>query len=187
VGAALAAKKLNKDHIITSVFGDGAADEGVYHEALNFTSLHKLPIIFVCENNDLAVHSRTAERQAFKILDHAGNYGIPTHYCAEGYDFTEVHRVFSRLVSEVRTTRLPQYIEIKTCRYLEHVGVNEDYNAGYRSIKKIESWKAKDPLMNQKALIDKFKPSIFKEIEEAVMFAEDSSWPELTDLLTDVI
>ncbi len=187
VGAAMAAKKLGKDQITVAVFGDGATDEGVYHESLNFAALHKLPIIFVCENNDLAVHTRASARQAYKILDHAATYGLPTHYCAEGYDMTKVHEAFSPLVNELRATKLPQYIEIKTCRYFEHVGVSEDYDAGYRSINEINEWKQKDPLIFEKKLIDKYKKSIAEEIEEAVMFAENSPWPQLEDLLTDVI
>jgi pyruvate dehydrogenase E1 component alpha subunit len=187
VGAAMAAKKLKKDQIIIAVFGDGATDKGVYHESLNFASLHKLPVIFVCENNDLAVHTHTSTRQAYKILNHAAAYGLPTHYCAEGYDMIKVHEAFSPLVAEARMTKLPQYIEIKTCRYLEHVGVNEDYDAGYRSVSEIEEWKRKDPLIIEKELIDKYQTAILAEIEEAVMFAENSPWPQLEDLLTDVI
>jgi TPP-dependent pyruvate/acetoin dehydrogenase alpha subunit len=187
VGAAMAAKKLKKEQIIIAVFGDGATDEGVYHESLNFAALHKLPIIFVCENNGLAVHTRTSARQSYKILDHAATYGFPTHYCAEGYDIKKVHEVFSPLVAEVRATQLPQYIEIKTCRYLEHVGVNEDYDTGYRSINEINEWKQRDPLIFEKKLIDKYTPSIAAEIEEAVIFAENSPWPQQEDLLIDVI
>jgi pyruvate dehydrogenase E1 component alpha subunit len=187
VGAALAAKKLNKDQIIVAVFGDGATDEGVYHESLNFASLHKLPIIFVCENNGLAVHTPAASRQAYKILDHAAAYGLPTHYCAEGYDMNTVYEAFSPLIAETRRTKSPQYIEMKTCRYLEHVGVNEDYDAGYRSVSEIEEWKNKDPLIIEKALIDKYEPVIREEIDRAVVFAENSPWPDRDDLLTDVI
>jgi pyruvate dehydrogenase E1 component alpha subunit len=187
VGAAMAAKKLGKDQIIIAVFGDGATDEGVYHESINFAALHKLPMIFVCENNDLAVNTRTSARQAYKILDHAVSYGLPAHYCAEGHDMLMVYQAFSALAIEVRATRLPQYIEIRTFRYLEHVGVNDDYNAGYRSINEISEWKQKDPLIFETKLIDKHKASIEEEIEEAVMFAENSPWPQAEDLLTDVI
>ena len=187
VGAAMAAKKLGTNQITIAVFGDGATDEGVYHESLNFAALHKLPIIFVCENNDLAVHTRTSARQAYKILDHAAAYGFPTHRCAEGYDMAKVHEVFSPLIADIRATQLPKYIEIKTCRYLEHVGVNEDYDAGYRSINEINEWKQKDPLIFEKKLIDKYKASIATEIEQAVMFAENSPWPQMEDLLTDII
>lgn len=187
VGAAMAAKKLRKDQIIVATFGDGATDEGVYHESLNFAVLHKLPVIFVCENNGLAVHTRTAARQAYKILDHAKTYGVPTHYCTEGYDLAKVHETFFPLVAEVRATNLPQFIEIKTCRYSEHVGVNEDYDAGYRSINEINQWKQKDPLVWDKKLIDKYKPTITAEINEALVFAENSPWPQREDLLTDQI
>jgi pyruvate dehydrogenase E1 component alpha subunit len=187
VGAALAAKKLNKNHIVVSVFGDGAVDEGVYHESLNFAALHKLPIIFICENNGFAVHSRLNSRQAFEICEHAAAYGIPVHRCMDGYDFMKIHEIFSEIVSESRTSKAPQFIEIKTYRYMEHVGTCEDYDSGYRSRSEVNAWKQTDPLIYNLALITKFKDEIVKEIDKAIEFAENSPWPAIDDLLTDVI
>ena len=187
VGAALAAKHLRKDQIIISVFGDGATDQGVYHESLNFASLHRLPVIFVCENNGLAVHSRTNARQSYRITDHAKSYGLPVHMCPEGYDFLKVHEIFFRIVEEVRKKSSPQFIEIQTYRYREHVGINEDYEAGYRSRTEFEAWKAKDPLILDKKLAAEHTPLILKEINEAVRFAESSPWPDEKELLSHVI
>ena len=83
VGAALAARNLNKKHLTVCIFGDGATDEGVYHESINFASLMKLPILFVCENNGLAVHSIQKDRQSFNISKHAKAYGIESEYIIE--------------------------------------------------------------------------------------------------------
>ena len=187
VGAALAAKRLNKDQVIVSVFGDGAVDEGVYHESINFASLHKLPIIFLCENNGLAVHSNIEVRQAFKIIEHVRAYGISTTYCPEGYDLMKVHEVFSGIVDDFRKDRLPHFVEIKTFRYVEHVGHSEDYDDGYRSRDELEAWRSRDPLVLDKELVDKFKPIIVKDIADAVEFAETSPWPGKEDLLSEVI
>jgi pyruvate dehydrogenase E1 component alpha subunit len=187
VGAALAAKRLGKDQVIVAAFGDGATEEGVYHESLNFAALHKLPIIFLCENNGLAVHSRIAARQSYKIIEHTKTYGIPATRCLDGHDFMKVCEVFSEIVEEVRRTRLPAFVEILTCRYKEHVGPGEDYDAGYRSREEIDTWKSKDPLIINQELVTKYTPLITQEIDDAVRFAEESPWPGREELLTDVI
>jgi TPP-dependent pyruvate/acetoin dehydrogenase alpha subunit len=188
VGAALAAKRLKKeDQVIVVAFGDGAMDEGVYHESLNFAALDKLPIIFLFENNGFAVHSRIDARHAFRALEHVRSYGIPATCLSNGHDFMEVYEVFSRLIAEVRWSRLRHFIEIQTYRYREHVGVNEDYEAGYRSRDDLESWKAKDPLILNQELVAKYRPAILEEIHDAVEFAETSPWPGKEHLLSDVI
>ncbi|MFC1521972.1 thiamine pyrophosphate-dependent dehydrogenase E1 component subunit alpha [Elusimicrobiota bacterium] len=187
VGAAMAAKYLKKNHFIVGVFGDGAVDEGVYHESLNFAVLHNLPVILVCENNGLAVHSKSSSRQAFKIIKHAKTYGIRTTTCADGHDFMKVQKVFSQVAGDVRKRRAPHFLEIKTLRYREHVGVCEDWNAGYRHNRDFAAWKAKDPLVRNTELVEKFSPRIIKEVDDAVEFSERSPLPTREHVLTDVI
>lgn len=187
VGAALAAKYLGRDQTIVTVFGDGATEQGAYHESLNFASLHQLPVIFVCENNGLAVHSKLEARQSYTFTDHARSYGIPAVQCAEGADFMKVHEVFLETAEAVRTKTSPYLMEFITYRYKEHVGPGEDYEAGYRSRADLEAWKAKDPLILDQELADKYRPLIVKEIEGAVSFAEASPWPDSQELLADVI
>lgn len=82
---------------------------------------------------------------------------------------------------------MPRLLEIETFRYCEHVGIGEDFDAGYRPKSDFENWKSKDPLINDKKSIKKFLPEIEKEIQEAVNFAEESPWPEKEELLTDII
>ncbi len=187
VGAALAAKQLKKEHLSITIFGDGATDEGVYHESLNYASLHKLPVIFICENNGLAVHSSCASRQAYKILDHAAVYRIPTFQIKEGYDFIKVRAQFSDILTQARKTNGPIFLEILTQRYKEHVGVGDDYAVGYRSEKELKDWQAKDPLIFDQKTYKELLPQVDLEIEEAVRFAENSPWPAESELLTDVI
>lgn len=187
VGAALAAERLRKPHTIVAVFGDGATEEGAYHESLNFAALHKLPIVLCCENNGLAVHSRLEARQAYRITDQARSYGLPVGYLADGYDFMKVHEVFSGIVAEVRRSRSPHFIEIRTCRYKEHVGPGEDSHAGYRSVEELQAWKSKDPLILNQELAAQYRPVILQEIDDAVQFAEQSPWPEGSELLSDVV
>lgn len=187
VGAALATKNLKKDQVVVVAFGDGATEEGVYHESINFAMLHRLPVIFICENNGLAVHSKINMRQSYQILEHVKTYGIKTKHCPEGYDFVKVHNAFSEIVEHVRQTKEPYFIEINTFRYKEHVGPGDDYHNGYRNISEFEQWKLKDPLMTDLKLVEKFSPVILEEIDAAINFAEQSQFPTISELYTDVI
>lgn len=187
VGAALAAARLGKPQAIVSAFGDGATEEGAYHESLNFAALHKLPIVLLCENNGLAVHSRLEARQAYCITDQARSYGLPVTHLADGYDVMKVHEVFSGIIAEVHRSRSPHFIEIRTCRYKEHVGPGEDTHAGYRSVEELQAWKSKDPLILDRELAAQYCPVILQEIDDAVQFAEQSPWPEGSELLSDVV
>lgn len=187
VGAALAARKLKKNQITLAVFGDGAVEQGVFHESLNFASLSSAPVIFICENNHLAVHSHLAARQSFKIRALVKAYGIPFTNCKAGYDFAAVEDAFAGVVDQARRKQSPQFIEVDTCRYMEHVGTGDDLDAGYRSRQEVGKWKAKDPLIVRKDLAAKYDPAIRAEIDAAVEFAENSPWPSERELLTDVI
>lgn len=187
VGAALATKRLKKDQVVVVAFGDGAMDEGVYHESLNFAAVHRLPVVFLFENNGFAVHSRISARHAFATIEHVKSYGLPVMHLSDGHDFVKVHEVFSGIVTDVRQSRLPHFIEIETYRCREHVGIAEDYEAGYRSREELESWQSKDPLVLDQELVAKYRPVILEEIDDAVEFAETSPWPGKEHLLSDVI
>ncbi|HSF10891.1 MAG TPA: thiamine pyrophosphate-dependent dehydrogenase E1 component subunit alpha [Nitrospirales bacterium] len=187
VGAALAAKRLGHDQVVVGVFGDGATEEGVYHESLNFAVLHRLPVIFLCENNGLAVHSSQKSRQGYDILDHARSYRLPVYHIAQGYDFVKVADTMSDIIQRVRLTREPVFVEIRTYRYKEHVGPGEDFMCGYRQPEEWLAWKRQDPLEQYGNLVETFRPSILKEIDEAVHFAMSSPFPSVEELLRDVV
>ena len=187
VGAALASQIRGEDRVFVTVFGDGATEQGAYHEALNFASLHNLPVLFLCENNGLAVHSPLGERQAFSLATHAKAYGVESVVVEDGYDFVRLSVICGEVLGQIKNTQRPMLLEIKTCRYKEHVGPGEDFEAGYRELSEVKAWKSKDPLEIDKELIAKFTPAISKEIESAVEFAETSPFPTIHDLLTDVI
>lgn len=187
VGAALAARRQHKDQVIVAVFGDGATEQGAYHESLNFAALHRLPVILVCENNGLAVHSRLGDRQAYRIAEHARAYGLHVTQVADGHDFMRVHEVVSEIVTRVRETGVPQFVEIQTNRYREHVGTGEDYSAGYRTRDELDRWRALDPLELDRERVARYGPIIETEIDEAVAFAESSPVPTAEQVLSDVI
>ena len=187
VGAALASKIRGEDRIFITVFGDGATEQGTYHESLNFASLHNLPVLFLCENNGLAVHSPLGERQAFSLAAHAKAYGIESVLVEDGYDFVKLSAICEEILGQIKVKQRPILLEVKTCRYKEHVGPGEDFEAGYRELSEVKAWKAKDPLELDKRLIAKFTPAISREIDAAVEFAESSPFPTIDDLLTDVL
>ena len=138
------------------------------HESLNFASLHNLPVLFVCENNELAVHTTLEERQSYSVIPHAEQYNIKTFKGEDSTDFIDLGSVFAEALSEVRANRCPVLVEVNTCRYKEHVGPGEDYDNGYRSEADINKWKIKDPLIVDKILVEKFTPKITVEINKAV-------------------
>lgn len=187
-GAALAEKiKGVNDRIFVSNFGDGATEQGVLHETLNFASLHHLPVLFLCENNGLAVHSSMEERQSYNKSQLLKAYNIAYVCCEDGHDPVAVAKVAKEVIAEVRSLGKPVFLEIKTARYMEHVGPGEDFDAGYRSKEFIDAWKRNDPLNQKNEDLETFKLEIAKEIDAAVEFALGSKHPGVQELLTDVI
>lgn len=186
VGAALISKIKNQGNIYVTNFGDGALEQGVLHESLNFASLYEVPILFLCEDNNLAVHSPKYERQSFSIENLVKAYDIPYFSIEEGYDPMIVKNESKKAIDYVRNSNKSAFLKIKTARYKEHVGPGEDFSSGYRSEKEIDNWKSKDPLINDKESFDEFFQKITDEINQAVEFGINSPLPDEEDLLSDV-
>lgn len=186
VGAALSFKRRGLPQIAATVFGDGATEEGVYHESLNFAALMKVPVLFICEDNGLAVHSVRRVRQSYDLLKHAETFGIAARRVEEGWDALAVRQATLDAVAHVRIGQ-PFLLEIATARYKEHVGVGEDFHFGYRTSHEIDAWKQRDPLISDKKLVEALRPEIERDIAAAVAFAESSAAPGRAELLTDVI
>lgn len=186
VGAALVSKIKNEKKIFVANFGDGAMEQGVFHESLNFASLYKAPVLFLCEDNNLAVHSPIYERQAFDLKKIVSSYNIPFYEIENGYDFLKVQEQSKLAIDQVRNSRKPVFLKIKTARYKEHVGPNEDFVFGYRDEKEIEKWKDLDPLIYDKKLYNEFFNEINNEIEDAVRFGVNAPLPDMDDLISDV-
>jgi pyruvate dehydrogenase E1 component alpha subunit len=187
VGAALAAQRLGKDQVVVAAFGDGATEEGAYHESLNFAALHRLPVLLLCDNNGLAVHAPLTSRQAYRITDHAATYGIPVAQCADGRDPMAVYATVAAAVGAMQSDGGPRFVEVETFRYREHVGPGEDYDAGYRTREDLGAWAATDPLIVERELVARHRPRIEAEIDEAVAFADASPPPDVGDLERDVL
>jgi pyruvate dehydrogenase E1 component alpha subunit len=186
VGAAFAAKVRSTGQVIVAAFGDGATDQGAYHETLNFAALHRVPVLFLCENNGLAVHTRRETRHAYAMTEQAALYGIGATRVEEGYDLLAVERVIGGLIDEIRAGGGPRFVEVVTCRYFEHVGIGDDTDHPYRRGERVAAWKAVDPLLRDTERVARFTPAIREEIAAAVEFAERSPSPDPSELMRDV-
>ena len=189
VGAALAERlKPNGDskRVFVSVFGDGATEQGTFFESLNFASIHKLPVLFLCEDNSLAVHTSLADRQSFTLEKVAAAFDVQYSNLEEGYDPSLVYEVAKNCVDALRREEGPVLLRVKTMRYKEHVGPGEDFDAGYRAEKLVDDWKLLDPVISFSPS-DQFVAEVKDEIENAVDFAMASEFTGPEELLTDVI
>jgi TPP-dependent pyruvate/acetoin dehydrogenase alpha subunit len=145
-GAALAAKMDNGTDIAVAFFGDGATEEGVFHESLNLASVLGLPILFVCENNLFSSHLHISLRQPYNsITRYAIAHGISTQV-VDGNDVVAVSRAASELINQARESRKPALLETITYRWRGHVGHREDLDVGVKRSEELILWKQRDPI-----------------------------------------
>lgn len=189
-GAALAERIRpggKSSRIFVPVFGDGATEQGVFFETLNFAALHQLPVLFVMEDNSLAVHTSLAERQAFSIPKVCAAFGIEYFEELHGFDPGSVASTARRAIESIKSSGGPSFLRVETMRYKEHVGPGEDFDAGYRQAADVQAWKARDPLQELGRFGDDLVTLIRDEIESAVEFALSSPFSHDSELLTDVL
>lgn len=170
VGAAFANKVKGNKKVVAVFFGDGATDEGTFWESVNVASLMSIPVIFVCEDNGLAVHTYTHQRKGYKDISKIISKFKCTVFKDDSTDVECIYHLAAKAIKSVRSTNVPCFIHLKYYRYLEHVGINEDFDAGYRSRKEFESWYKKDPIILERARLKKAGVSEkgIKEIERKI-------------------
>ncbi len=198
-GNALAIKleKKNNISIVVAIFGDGAVEEGIFYETLNFSIIKNLPILFVCENNLYSIMTHINERQPKNFISKINKlYNIPFAQC-DGNKIDVVYKKSKNLIKIIRNKRGPAFLLLNTYRHKEHCGPNEDVHLGYRTKKEYQQWLKKDPLEYCKKLISKsfnnFK-NLNSRIEEknkkicknAFEFAEKSSFPSPSNISSKV-
>ena len=193
VGDAWSATLKGEKRVSVIYFGDGCFEEGVLHESMNFATLHKLPVIFVCENNGYSVYTQLKERQASrKIIDIAKAHGLQTH-TAEGNDVLDIMEVAYNSIARARDGDGPQFFEFQTYRWLEHCGPDDDDHLNYRPQGELSTWIDKCPIEKLKQHIVKnntdyekqfqlIEKDINTEINEAFKFAENSFIPLIDQL-----
>lgn len=191
VGYAYAMKLRRSDTIVVSFFGDGATEEGVFAESLNFAVLKRLPILFVCENNQYAIHTHQSRRQGLPaICERALAHGVPAERI-DNNDVLHLYRRSEEMAQQLRKGGGPAFFEVMTYRWQEHVGPNEDYHLGYRRPQEAQPWREDDQVERLAQLIDPeirahINADVDEEIDAAFAFAENSPFPEPAELDTDV-
>jgi pyruvate dehydrogenase E1 component alpha subunit len=194
MGAGLSIKLRGTDNVVACFFGDGASNQGTFHEAINMAAVWKLPVIFVCENNVYAMGTCQSRVMLIKnIADRAVAYGIPG-IVVDGNDVLAVYEAAQKAVERARKGEGPALIECKTYRHKGHSRIDP---AKYRPKEEVEEWLHKDPmkrfkekLLQTNALIEdeiqQVEKEVSTEIEKAVKFAMESPYPSPEEALEDV-
>ena len=174
VGYAYALQLQGQESIVASFFGDGATEEGVFAESLNFAALKRLPILFVCENNGYAIHTSQERRQGRPdICARARAYGIP----AERIEHNDVLYLLERTRTEAARIRAgsgPYFFEVMTYRWREHVGPNQDFHLGYRTEDEATAWIEADQVTRLESML---APERREQIEEEVEAEVEAALP----------
>lgn len=195
VGAALAARLDGKGGIAVSYFGDGAAEEGVFHESLNLAAAQRLPILFVCENNLFSSHLDIVLRQPSDRIARFAEAHVIRSATVDGNDVLAVAAAAASLVAYAREGRGPVFLEAVTYRHRGHVGPKEDIDVGVRrTMTELGKWKRRDPIlrllagMQARQLIDEagfdaLRSEIRKKVASARTQAEAAPYPDASALL----
>lgn len=195
-GAALTAAVLKKDHVSLAFFGDGAANQGVLYESMNMAGVWKLPVIFLCENNQYALSTPAHTVTSGVIADRAQGFGIPGIRVEAGQDVLAVYETVSAAVERARRGEGPTLVEVMTYRFNEH---SEGLRIGtdYRDSSEREEWLLKDPIVRfRQHLIasgvasaeelDVLDAEVLAEVDQAVEFTDASPQPALETAFADL-
>lgn len=186
-GYALAAKRRRLDQVVVCFLGDGASEEGCFAESMNFAALHRLPILYVCENNGYAIHEPLSKRWATdRLCERVETWGVPAARVADG-DVFSVRAAAAQAVDRILAGGGPAFIEAICYRWREHVGPNEDYDQGYRPRAELAPWLENDPVdrlgrllpPDRKTTVD---AAVAAAVADAFAFAEAGPFPDPADL-----
>lgn len=196
VGAALACKLRGERRVSVSFFGDGATEEGHFHESMNLAAVYCLPVVFVCENNLYSSHMHITERRAQdNIYKSAEAHGMP-YLSLDGNEVVAVFQAAVGAVNRARKGEGPTLLECRTYRWRGHVGPAMDMDVGVKRKDELKDWLPKDPLARAKSQLldkgtalselDQLQRGVEAEIQEAIRFARESSYPSQSDLRNHV-
>ena len=193
-GLAFSAKFRGEDRIAACFFGDGAVNQGTFHESLNWARLWELPVLFICENNFYGIGTEVHRSSALaSIHRRTCGYDIPAEK-VDGMDVIAVYKAVKYGAEKVRETGMPYFIEATTYRFRGHSMADP---AKYRSAAEHEVWKSRDPIPNYakrlleegiatQAQLDAILAKAQETVQEAVRFAEESPWPEDASVYEDI-
>jgi len=190
VGMALASKKQKKNNITCCFFGEGAAAEGEFHEAMNLAALWSVPVLFVCENNLYAMGTAIRFSHSITEIEKKGPaYGIDTAV-ADGMDVLAVEEAAKKATEKIRTTGKPFFLVCNTYRFRPHSMFDAEL---YRDKAEVQEWKKRDPISQLQQLlleqniiakgdIDELNNNVEQEMQKAVAFAEAGTWEPVNEL-----
>lgn len=197
VGVALSNSYRHSKEMVAVFFGDGATEEGTFWESLNFACLRKLRIIFICEDNELAIHTHTKERQGFsKLRKVVSEFDCHTEENL-GSDVFKVIESTRKILKKIEETPKPGVLHLSYFRFLEHVGPLEDFKFGYRDKPDEDLLKKMDPVYRFEQQASEFditsaelaniRDEINTQIKRSVLEAQQADFPDASELLTDVL
>ena len=198
VGAALGSKMQGNDRVVVAFFGDGASNQGACHEAMNLAAIWKLPVIFLCENNQYAVTTSFRDSVAVEnISDRAAAYDMPG-VLVDGQDVLAMYEATVQAVERGRAGLGPTLVEARTYRFEDHSeGLARIIREPYRSEEEVDRWRLRDPIvlhsrwLTEQGIatqdeIEEVRQDVADTIAEALQFARESPYPEVEDLMTDM-
>lgn len=197
VGAALASDLEGDARVSVTFFGDGATDEGVFHECLNFASLRKLPVVFICENNLYSTHLRLPLRRPADNIHEEAQVHMMPGVRVDGNNVMDVYQASQEAVERARSGGGPSLIECRTYRWRAHVGPWHDVEFWFRTKEEVQSWIDRCPVKQHRELLlereilsesedERICEEIDEEIEESLAFAKESPFPDENELMKDV-
>jgi len=194
VGLALAARIRKEDHIVFAFGGEASTTPGDWHEAMNFASVHRLPVVFVIENNQVAISTRFEQQMAVaNVADRAVAYAMPG-LIADGMDVLDSYEKTKEAADHARAGKGPALVELKCYRFLPHT--SDDDDSKYRTKDEVSAWRARDPIDKTRAYLagegladawfDAVRAELSAEIERAIEQAESEPDPTPEDAATHV-
>ncbi len=197
VGSGLTAKLKNTGRVTVSFFGDGASNQGMFHEGLNLASIWKLPVVFACENNLYQISMCQRDHMAITdIATRAAAYGFPG-VVVDGNDVLDVYEKAGEAIARARAGEGPTLLEMKTYRHRGHTEADPTKGLEYRSKEEMDAWMARDPIklfeerlvgwgLVPESSLSEIRERVEEELAEAARFAEESPLPAPEEALEDV-
>jgi len=150
VGAGFANKRVGNNRVVAVFFGDGATDEGAFWESLNIACLMKIPILFVCEDNGLAIQTKASTRCGYSSITGIVSKFNCNVFKTKTTDAEAIYNLTSTAIEKMRLNQMPCFLHLRYYRYLQHVGIDKDFHVGYRSRDEFEEWYRVDPIKVQR-------------------------------------
>jgi len=196
LGAAFANRHKASDGVAVVFFGDGAVEEGVFWESVNAASLMRLPVLFVCEDNGLAIHARPEARQGFDSISGVVSQFRCNVFSEKSTDPETVYSLAAEAVAAIKNTRKPAFLQLKYCRYIGHVGIDEDPGEDQKSRAEYADWQKRDPVKVQReklAALGVSEESICaienvlrEKVETGIIAAKNAPFAEKRTVIDDV-